>query len=543
MDRPPTLAHYLAVLRRRKLVILPPLLLLPTIAFFLSAQQPPLYRATSEVLLNRQDIVGAVADVPELNSVYLDPERLAATQSDVARSPLLARRVVAAANVPGLTESALLGKSQVSPRPNADVLEFSVTDGSHDLAVHLASVYGEQYTSFRRDIDTKALREAMQKLQTKIASLERRGARSDSPLYAQLLDAQTKLETAATLLTGNTLLLRRADGAAKISPRPQRSAMLGGMLAIVLALGLAVLAEALDSRVRAEQEIEGRLRMPQLGRLPRPRGRLRRADKLVMLAEPGSPGAEAVRQLRTNLELAIMKAGARAIMVTSALVGEGKSTTVANLAVALARAGRRVVLVDLDLRRPYLHRFFNVTASPGITEVTLGRTDLNEALEPLPVSEPQSAEAAGRRKGPLDGAPSTLSGQYPPNGHPHALGALHLLTAGTVPLDPGEFVADGSLADVLAVLREWADIVLIDAPPMLTVGDATVLSARVDALIAVFRLRETRRAALVGLARQLERCPATKLGFVTTDAALGDDAWYYEPYDTSEPVHAGRVTT
>ena len=180
-----------------------------------------------------------------------------------------------------------------------------------------------------------------------------------------------------------------------------------------------------------------------------------------------------------------------------------------------------------------------------LPENPAGVAKLNEALKTVAVSEPQPAEAARRRTARLDRESPTLSQLSPqhPNGHTAALGGLELLAAGTMPLDPGEFVADESLADVLSVLREWADIVLIDAPPLLTVGDATVLSARVDALIVVFRLRDTRRAALVGLARQLERCPATKLGFVTADATLGEEAWYDDPYVTSETVHGGRVTT
>jgi polysaccharide biosynthesis transport protein len=544
-DRPPSLAHYLAVLRRRKWVILPPLLLIPTLAFFLSAGRAPEYRATSEVLLNRQDIVSAVADVSDLNPVSLDPDRLTATQSDVARSPLLIRRVVAAANVPGLTASGLLGKSQVSPRANADVLEFSVTDRTPDVAAQLASVYAEQYTLFRRDIDTKALRDAMRKLQARIDALRSDGVSSDSLLHTQLLDAQTKLETAATLLTGNTIVLRPAEGAEKISPRPQRSALLGGLFAIVFALGLTFLAEALDSRVRAEQEVEGRLGIPQLGRLPKPRRHLQRADELVMLTEPASRAAEAVRQLRTNLEFAKVKAGARTIMVTSALEREGKSTTVANLAVAFARAGRRVVLVDLDLRRPYLHRFFKTAPSPGVTEVALGRVKLDDAVTQIIVSEPQSAEAAPRQRAERDQSSSALSqvSRESSNGRAGGLGVLEFLPAGTMLLDPGEFVADQTLTEILTTLRGQADIVLIDAPPMLTVGDATTLSARVDALLVVFRLRETRRAALISLRRQLEKCPAKKLGFVVADAVVGDDAWYYDTYLSSEPVHGARLTT
>src|SRR5918994_2775647 len=430
-ESPPTLTHYLGVLRRRKWLILLPLLLAPATAFLLAQQQSPEYRAPSQVLLNRQDVVAAML-TQQPNTAYLDPERLLATQSDVARSPALISNVVRAANVEGLTESALVAESEVSPHANADVLEFAVTDGDPEVAARLASVYAEQYTLFRREIDTKAARDAMKKVEAQLELLEEQGVSSDSPRYTDLLDLRTRFETAATLLTGSITVLRPAEGADKISPRPMRSALLGGLVAVVVALALAFLAEALDTRVRNVHEVEDRLRMPQLGSLPPPTGRLRRDDELVMLAEPSSPGAEAVRQLRTNLEFAVMRTGARVIMVTSAVEREGKSTTVANLAVALARAGRRVVL--------------------------------DEALTPILVSELQAADGASRQAVELHRSSALLQrSSESGNGEAGPLGVLELLPVGQVVRDAGEFVADQPLADLLAALRERADIVLIDA--------------------------------------------------------------------------------
>ena len=148
----------------------------------------------------------------------------------------------------------------------------------------------------------------------------------------------------------------------------------------MLGLGLAFLFEALDTRIRSAAEVARRLGLPLLARIPAPRKKLQRADNLVMVAEPSSGSAEAFRVLRTNLEFARLDSDVRSILVTSAVEPEGKSTTAANLAVALARAGRRVVLVDLDLRRPYVDRFFRLFREPGITDVALGEVSLDEAL-------------------------------------------------------------------------------------------------------------------------------------------------------------------
>ena len=150
--------------------------------------------------------------------------------------------------------------------------------------------------------------------------------------------------------------------------------MLGLMLGIVLGLGLAFVVDALDTRVRSANEVGERLGLPQLARVPPPPKGFAKDDRLVMLAQPTGTNAEAFRMLRTNLDFADARerSGARTILVTSAVEQEGKSTTAANLAIAEARAGRRVALVDLDLRVPYLDRFFGLLHAEGITDVALG---------------------------------------------------------------------------------------------------------------------------------------------------------------------------
>ena len=185
------------------------------------------------------------------------------------------------------------------------------------------------------------------------------------------------------LLAGNTTVLRPADGAEQTQPRPRRDATLAVLFGLVLGLALAFLAEALDRHVRSEHEVGDALGRPLLARLQKPPRRLRKADELVMLEEPSSIQAEAFRKLRTSLEFVTPDREVRTIMVTSAGAQEGKSTTIANLAVALARANKRVVLVDLDLRAPFISRLFRINGRPGITDVAVERATLAQALRPI----------------------------------------------------------------------------------------------------------------------------------------------------------------
>ena len=208
----------------------------------------------------------------------------------------------------------------------------------------------------------------------------------------------------------------------------------------MLGLGLAFLWEALETRARTAEEVSARLGgLPLLGRVPEPPKRLRRAGKLVMLEEPASVQAEAFRMLRAKLDFVTLDRDVRTIMVTSALEQEGKSTTVANLAVAFARAGKRVVLVDLDLRRPVLARFFDLKG-PGLTQVALGHVPLEEALTQIVIADPPRAEApaAPRRGGDGNG-----------NRTRELSGLLEVLPSGPIPPDPGEFVSSPALGMIL----------------------------------------------------------------------------------------------
>jgi Mrp family chromosome partitioning ATPase len=231
-----------------------------------------------------------------------------------------------------------------------------------------------------------------------------------------------------------------------------------------------------------------------------------------MLTDPNSGQAEAFRVLRTNLEFANLERNARTIMLTSAVESEGKSTTAVNLALALARRGRQVVLLDLDLRRPSIARFFGLSEQPGVTEVALGHALLHEALHPIAI---QSVDGAGATNGGGRG----LAAQ----------GVLKVLTAGPTPPDPGEFVETSVLGEVLEVLADRFDIVLVDAPPLLHVNDALALSAKVDGLMLIARLSSLRRPMLAEIDRVLTACPSAKLGLVVTGAEA-DEHYGYGAY-------------
>ena len=249
--------------------------------------------------------------------------------------------------------------------------------------------------------------------------------------------------------------------------------------------------------MRTSSEVGDRLGLPLLARIPPPPKAFSKDDRLVMLAQPTGTNAETFRMLRTNLDFAMLEhEGPRTVLVTSAIEGEGKSTTAANLAVAEARAGRRVALVDLDLRVPYLDRFFGLTHAQGITDVALGNIELGAALRRIDLGT----------GAPLPPATEYTSGT---NGHATDEGALDVLVSGPRPPDPGEFVNSRRLAEILRRLSESYDVVIIDTPPILRVGDAMALSARASGILVITKLTVARRSNAGGAAPRAVDVPGT----------------------------------
>ena len=233
---------------------------------------------------------------------------------------------------------------------------------------------------------------------------------------------------------------------------------------------------------------EGPISLATVSRNGRPLAAVSPRGALTMLVDPHSPAAEAYRSLAANLRFAYADRQLQTIGVTSAAPGEGKSTTVANLAVALAEGGGRVIVIDADLRRPILHTLFGVEQQAGLANQLLGEQT------PLLL---QDTSAAGVR----------------------------VLTCGPVPANPLEVLASRRFDQVLALSRAQADFVLVDTSPAGALADAAVLAPRLDGMLLVVAAGRTKRDLARRAREQLERVNANLLGVVLTDVR-GDDKLY-----------------
>jgi succinoglycan biosynthesis transport protein ExoP len=510
----PTLRDYLGALRRWFWLVLACAVLTPLAAVYVSLRTPALYEASAQVLVKRQNLAFELQQVNDPTA--FDATRLLNTQAQLARVPTVARMTLKAARVDG-DASALLGASSVTAQSSSDFLTFSVREHDPELARRLATEYARQYTIYQSDVANSSLTTALHSVERRLSALHP-ASKSEEALYASLVQTREQLRTLQALQTSGAELVREAGGAGKIAPNPNRAGTVGVVLGIVLGLGFALLAEALDTRVRKEEEIGRVLGLPLLARFSEPPKKLGDANRLVTIETPLGPDAEAFRMLAGNLKFTTLDSAIKTIMVTSAVAAEGKTTTLANLGAVIARQGRRVTLVDLDLQSPRLDRYFGLAGQPGLTDVVLGDISLERAIARVNVGVPEESRRVE------DARTKVLSLTSQTNGHSQdgIPAFLEILPIGRPPPNASEFAGFEGVARILESVKERSDLVLIDTPPLLLSGAGIALTAEVDAILVVSRLKVLRTPALADLRRVLDASPARKLGFVVTGARRGD---------------------
>ena len=279
-------------------------------------------------------------------------------------------------------------------------------------------------------------------------------------------------------------------------PLRSKTLLLSLVAGLMAGVGLALLRDALDHRLRTVDEITAALDLPMLGAIPHIGGRGSNVERgRIVHALPRSAVAEAFRTLRTGVYFAIPEnVSAKTILVTSPAPGDGKSTTASNLAIAFAQAGRRVLLIDADCRRPTQHRIHAIASAPGLSTILAGGGTLSDTVKPTSIER------------------------------------LSLLPAGEIPANPAELLDSVAFNELLNAAAAEYDQVIIDSPPIVPVTDARVIAARADAVVLVLRAeRSTRR--LANHAREaLISVGARVIGVVVSDVPRGNHSYGYDYY-------------
>ncbi len=282
-----------------------------------------------------------------------------------------------------------------------------------------------------------------------------------------------------------------------IRPKRLQSMVFASLIGLFVGLCLALVQEFLDDRINTVADADRVLQLPSLGHVPA----LTSADAHLLPQMKGmDPASESYRVLRTNIHFATVDAPARTLLVTSANPGEGKTTTAANLAFAMAMDGKKVILVDTDLRRPSLHTLLDIPAMPGLTDVLLGHAPL------LPVE--------------------VMSG-------------LSVLPSGSTPPNPGELLNSRKFRNLVLELTEQADMVIFDSPPVLVAADAAILASQMDGTVIVVETGSTKKASARRTLTLLKQARASVLGVAYNKMRSSDAPGYYYNYQyTSTPLLA-----
>jgi tyrosine-protein kinase len=490
------LRDYLRVLRRRKGVIATCTLVVLGVALAFSLLQTPVYAGKAEILLQ-----------PRTTDSLFDPET-GQTAVDRERAVRNELRVIESKPVRDLVRQRIGIAPDVSPAPRSqtDVVEVRADSTDARRAAEVANAYANAYIEFRRKQAVDDLLKGAEQIQTKVRDLQRQidplppGPEKDALISQQSLFRQRldQLQVDAALMTGGVeMVTPAAVPASPFKPKPLRAGLMAAGLGLFFGAIVAFVVEYLDDSVKDKDEVERLVPgLSVIGLIPAVvEWTAEDEPKVISIDEPRSPAAEAYRTVRTSIQFLALESRIRTLEVTSAGPREGKTTTIANLGVALARAGQRVVVVCGDLRRPRLHEFFGLDNSTGLTSVLLG-----VALQPAPNQA-----------------------------------RLSVLASGPLPPDPSELLSSHRTVEVLTSLQTEADIVLIDAPPVLPVTDALVLSGRVDATLVVCLAGATTRKDVTRTMELLNQVDAPVVGAVlngvTGRAGYGHYDGYYH-YDT-----------
>ena len=459
---PLALLQYVSILWRWSWLIVLCMTLAGAAAYFYSLQATPVYQASASLLINQARTGNSSADYTAL----LTGERLAQTYAELMRKRPVLEAVISNLQLPADADT-LSKRVSIAPVRNTQLLNLTVEDSdpqrAADIANELVRVFGQQnqaQQTSRYGETRQSLERELSKVQADIDSTQASLATSKASSAAVTEAERNRLETLLAQYRSSYATLTKSLGDLQLAevqstdslsvaeaaraesdpvrPQPLRNTLLAAIVGALLAIGGTFLLEYLDDRVKTAEQASSIIGAMTLGSIGKIAGS-GPGTQLVTRSDANSPLSEAYRMLRVNLDFTAVDSPLQTVAITSANPGEGKSTTIANLAVALAESGKRVILVDTDLRRPTLHRIFELPNERGVTSALLNpeSSELHQHLAPTEV----------------------------PN--------LQLMPCGPIPPNPAELLSSRRMAALIGALKAECDIVLFDTPP-LQIGRAHV---------------------------------------------------------------------
>lgn len=500
----PRLSDYVRPLTSRWWLILVAVVVATGGVYAYFARKPNVY--TTSTLVFYQDPGDPLTGLPSPQST----DRTVQNEASLLDSRENAAAVARSISYQG-TPDQLLQQVTVTSKTGEDFIQVAAQAGTAQEAAAIANAFAGRFVSSLNGVYLDRIATGVRVSEAQLAQTP--GGLASSVQRANLLDQINRLELAGKVPTTPAKQIDPAlPPTSPSSPKPLRNALFALLISLVGAVALAYGLERFDRRLRNPEDLESAYGTPLLAVLPH-------SDSPAPVRDGASTLSgdfrEPFRVLRANIDLAALDSPPRTIVVSSAAPGEGKSTVVRNLALAFHEAGRRVVVVDLDLRHPALGNLFGAPVGRGITDVLRHDADLDEAIidigSALPVLDELIADG---------GPPPRLTGNGSNGHHENGLGetGLSLLLAGAPPANPPAVLASRRVTEVLDTLTQRYDLVLIDSAPLLAVTDTIPLLRYADAVLLVGRLGVTSRDTAKRLMEFVDRVPdATLLGVVAND--------------------------
>jgi Mrp family chromosome partitioning ATPase/capsular polysaccharide biosynthesis protein len=551
-----SIRSYLHVLARRKWVVIIVTLLVTIAGTAYAWTGTPMYTASSQLLYVKQidianplaqsyiDTTAQQAEIQAVPTVIQSQQVRSAAEAEMAPRSVAAGYSVSAVLEPGLNNT------------YSNVVTIQAFSPSAVAAADAANAYSQAFIDWGRDSARQQVEHAIDVVNARLETFTTEASRQTNE-YAALEQSLQQLQLLEASANGSFKVITKASvPSTPYAPDKQRAFILALVAGLVLSALLAFLLEQLDTKLHGDEQISELLGLPIIGHVPNV-ATSGKGGALPTLSEPAGRAAEAYRLLRSNLEFVGFDGEVRTLVVSSSVQGEGKSISVSNLAVALALVGKRVILVDADLRSPRVHAYLGIPNVLGLSMVLARRVSLDEAIAdvvleskarqsgPLvmsaKVAPPLTAARASAIKGPgTSRTTADTEGLWP--GEPGTLPVLRVLPSGPIPPNPGEMIASQRFAEVVASLREEADIVLIDAPAMLPVGDTSAIVRAVDGLVFVVNPERVRRPVLQQARAQLGHLPCALLGIIEIADRKGQGQYsgYYDHSDDGSGLRRGR---
>lgn len=449
---------YVHALRKSWLLIAVVALLGASVAYAMAKTATPTYQTSSKVYVG----VNTGGTVDELVQGSTFTQNLVQSYAQIATMPVVLDPVIARLGLD--TDARSLAKSIHADTPlNTVIIEIIVTDSDPERAARIANAVAFQMP---RAVESLSTTKGSDKATVNVTTV------SQALVPSYPVSPNTRLQTALGLA-------------------------IGLLLGVLLALGR----HLLDTRLRGVEDIAQVTDAPVIGAIPLWRGP--ESERVSVLRRPRSPRSESYRRLRSNLEF-VKEGGATCLVVTSALPGEGKSTTAANLAAAMAEDGSRVLLVDADLRRPTVADTTGLEGAIGLSTVLIGKAQLFGTVQ---------------RWGDT---------------------TVDVLTSGEIPPNPLQLIESRAMGTLIEHARTAYDFVVFDSPPLLSLIDAAVLARRTDGPLVVTASGRTRRKQLASALETLRVADVTPIGIALTRATSGDST-SYAYYAQNEPGRIGSL--